>query len=148
MLQTISKHGIRYVLAVPTGQWRSEDFSAAAARRVLGFHRTIPGYQPTRLVHLPGLARRWGVGEILVKDESTRFGLEAFKVLGGSYAVARLMCRWLGIEPAGGSRYRRFDSARHPLQRQRWCICILCIGSPNQWFHHRQQSFYVVDGAC
>jgi len=100
MLQTISKHGIRYVLAVPTGQWRSEDFSAAAARRVLGFHRTIPGYQPTRLVHLPGLARRWGVGEILVKDESTRFGLEAFKVLGGSYAVARLMCRRLGIEPA------------------------------------------------
>jgi diaminopropionate ammonia-lyase len=47
---------------------------------------------------LGALARRWGVGEILVKDESTRFGLNAFKVLGGSYAIARLLCQQLKIE--------------------------------------------------
>ncbi len=34
---------------------------------------------------------------IYVKDESTRFGLRAFKVLGGSYAVAQLICRELAI---------------------------------------------------
>ena len=100
MLQNIAKYGIRYVLTVPAGQRRSADFNDATARGVLRFHRTIPGYQPTRLVRLPALARRWGLGEILVKDESTRFGLNAFKVLGGSYAVARLLCRRLGIGPA------------------------------------------------
>jgi diaminopropionate ammonia-lyase len=98
MLQNISKYGIQYVLTVPAGQRRSADFSEATARQVLRFHRTIPGYQPTRLVRLPALARRWGIGEILVKDESTRFGLNAFKVLGGSHAVARLLCTKLGIE--------------------------------------------------
>jgi diaminopropionate ammonia-lyase len=44
------------------------------------------------------LAQAWGVGEILVKDESTRFNLKAFKVLGGSYAIARLVCQKLGID--------------------------------------------------
>ena len=100
MLQEISRYGIRYVLTMPAGQRRSTDFTDATARQVRRFHRTIPGYQPTRLVRLPMLARRWGVGEILVKDESTRFGLNAFKVIGGSYAVARLLCNWLGIESA------------------------------------------------
>ena len=100
MLQNISNYGIRYVLTVPAGQRRSSDFTEATARQVLNFHRTIPGYQPTRLVRLPALARRWGVAEILVKDESTRFGLNAFKVLGGSHAVARLLYSRLGIELA------------------------------------------------
>ncbi len=61
MLQNISNYGIRYVLTVPAGQRRSSDFTEATARQVLNFHRTIPGYQPTRLVRLPALARRWGV---------------------------------------------------------------------------------------
>ncbi|WP_372679557.1 diaminopropionate ammonia-lyase [Desulfosarcina sp.] len=97
MLQEISTYGIRYVLTVPAGHRKSTDFNDASARQALRFHRTIPGYQPTRLVRLPNLARRWGVGEILVKDESTRFRLNAFKVLGGSHAVARLLCNRLGI---------------------------------------------------
>jgi len=98
MFQNISKYGIRYVLTEPAGQRRSADITEDTARQVLRFHRTIPGYQPTRLIRLRSLARRWGIGEILVKDESTRFGLNAFKVLGGSYAVARLLCSRLGIE--------------------------------------------------
>jgi diaminopropionate ammonia-lyase len=39
------------------------------------------------LVSLPTLASALGVGQILVKDESSRFGLPAFKVLGASYAM-------------------------------------------------------------
>lgn len=46
-----------------------------------------PGYRPTPLVSLPGLARRLGVGSVLYKDEDKRFGLHSFKALGGAYAV-------------------------------------------------------------
>lgn len=46
-----------------------------------------PAYAPTPLVRLPGLARKLGVGRVLVKDESKRMGLGSFKALGGVYAV-------------------------------------------------------------
>jgi diaminopropionate ammonia-lyase len=45
------------------------------------------GHGPTPLVSLPALARKFGVGEIRVKDESQRFGFGAFKALGGVFAV-------------------------------------------------------------
>ncbi len=57
----------------------------------LGFHRTLPGYRPTPLIELPGLARRLGLGAVYVKDEAHRFGLNAFKVLGASYALMRML---------------------------------------------------------
>jgi diaminopropionate ammonia-lyase len=60
--------------------------AAGAARRV---HRAIRGYAPTPLVDLPALATALGVGRVLAKDESPRFGLKAFKALGASYAIAR-----------------------------------------------------------
>ncbi len=58
---------------------------------VEAFHRTLPGFAETRLVALPDLARALGVGALWVKDESTRCGLNAFKVLGASYAIHRLL---------------------------------------------------------
>jgi diaminopropionate ammonia-lyase len=48
-----------------------------------------PGYAPTPLVMLPGLARRAGIAALGYKDESGRFGLGSFKALGGAYAVLR-----------------------------------------------------------
>jgi len=54
------------------------------------FHASLPGYQPTPLHVLPGLARGLGVGRIYLKDESPRFGLQAFKALGASWAMHRL----------------------------------------------------------
>ena len=68
-----------------------------AVERAMAFHRTIPGYQPTPLVSLPALARELGVDKLWVKDESKRFGLNAFKALGGSYAIARWMGERLGL---------------------------------------------------
>ena len=53
------------------------------------FHRSFPHYSVTPLVRLDGMARRLGLGALCVKDESWRFGLNAFKVLGGSFAIAR-----------------------------------------------------------
>ena len=65
------------------------------------FHHALDGYAPTPLVRLDGLARKLGVRAVFVKDESHRFGLDAFKGLGGSYAVVRAACRALGLDPAG-----------------------------------------------
>jgi diaminopropionate ammonia-lyase len=55
------------------------------------FHAELPGYRPTALTELPALAAELGVGRVLVKDESTRMGLGAFKVLGASWAIAQLL---------------------------------------------------------
>lgn len=52
-----------------------------------------PGYAPTPLVGLSGLASHTGVAALHYKDEAGRFGLGSFKALGGAYAVARLLCR-------------------------------------------------------
>lgn len=54
------------------------------------FHRSLPGYAPTPLVDMPALAAELGVGRVLVKDESDRLGLPAFKVLGASWACRQV----------------------------------------------------------
>jgi len=57
-------------------------------KEIADFHETI-GNKETPLVKLPGLAKRLGIGNLFLKDESHRFGLNAFKVLGASYAMYR-----------------------------------------------------------
>lgn len=65
-------------------------FSARCAAEVTAFHRTLPEYSATPLVSLDALSAFTGVSGIYVKDESYRFGLNAFKGLGGSYALHML----------------------------------------------------------
>lgn len=63
-------------------------------RRFLSAHAEIaswPGYAPTPLIALSGLAARLGLGPLFYKDESRRFGLKSFKALGGAYAVLCLL---------------------------------------------------------
>ncbi|WP_221937487.1 diaminopropionate ammonia-lyase [Shewanella psychropiezotolerans] len=67
-------------------------FTAAEAKKALAFHSGIEGYQSTPLQSLDCLAKEFGLGKILVKDEAHRFDLNAFKMLGGAYAIARLLC--------------------------------------------------------
>lgn len=62
---------------------------SSPGRGPLGFHRRLPGYEPTRLVDAPSLAGKLGVGRVWVKDESSRVGLPAFKILGASWAIYR-----------------------------------------------------------
>lgn len=57
-------------------------------QKAKAFHESFPQYACTPLVKLDEMARYLGVKEIYVKDESYRFGLNAFKVLGGSFAIA------------------------------------------------------------
>lgn len=67
-------------------------FSQSQAKLARQFHQKIAGYHPTPLCALDDLANLFGVKKILVKDESKRFGLNAFKMLGGAYAIAQLLC--------------------------------------------------------
>jgi diaminopropionate ammonia-lyase len=60
------------------------------------FHKTVPGYAPTPLYSLKALSNHLGVHEIFVKDESPRFGLNSFKGLGGSYAIANYLSKRCG----------------------------------------------------
>jgi diaminopropionate ammonia-lyase len=62
------------------------------------FHASFPEYSPTPLCSLEKLAKHLGVAGIYVKDESFRFGLNAFKVLGGSFAMANYLAEQLGQE--------------------------------------------------
>ncbi|MDR8019076.1 diaminopropionate ammonia-lyase [Nesterenkonia aerolata] len=72
--------------------WRTDPLADSP----IDFHRSMPGYAPTPLTSLPALAEELGVGAVLIKDESSRLGLPAFKILGASYAVAWALSRRLG----------------------------------------------------
>lgn len=65
-------------------------------KKARGFHQTIPGYERTPLAHLTSMADYLGLKDVFVKDESYRFGLNAFKVLGGSFAMARYIAKETG----------------------------------------------------
>jgi diaminopropionate ammonia-lyase len=67
-----------------------EPFEARDYDDLAAFYARNPGLEPTPLRSLPALANALGVGELRVKDESSRFGLNAFKSLGVRYAVDRL----------------------------------------------------------
>lgn len=61
-------------------------------------HCSVTAYQETPLISLEVLAKKLGVKGIYVKDESYRFGLNAFKGLGGIYALACVICEKLGLD--------------------------------------------------
>jgi diaminopropionate ammonia-lyase family len=61
------------------------------------FHQSFPNYAPTPLVELPELAKELGLRSVLVKDESNRFGLPSFKVLGASWGCFRAVAARLGL---------------------------------------------------
>lgn len=64
--------------------------------KVRNFHKSFPQYKPTPLAALDKLAADTGVAGIYIKDESYRFGLNAFKVLGGSFAMAQFIAQQTG----------------------------------------------------
>ena len=73
-------------------------FGRETAQAVRAFHRSFPEYSPTPLIRLKELANRLGVAELYVKDESKRFGLNAFKVLGGSWCIGRYIAKKLNVQ--------------------------------------------------
>jgi diaminopropionate ammonia-lyase len=92
------------VMKTITSAWfarpAAHDWVAPASQRgqARSFHAGLPGYAPTPLVDLPALAAELGVAQVLVKDESARLGLPAFKVLGASWACAQVVAGRTGAE--------------------------------------------------
>lgn len=80
-------------MAAPAPVW------SPYTRQALDFHRRLPGYAPTPLFNVPGLAARFGLGRLLVKSETHRLGLPAFKMLGASWASYRALVQHIGHEP-------------------------------------------------
>jgi diaminopropionate ammonia-lyase len=92
--------------AAGRGSWSAaqdailSDAAFAEARATIS---AWPGYAPTPLVALPGVARAAGIAALHYKDEASRFGLGSFKALGGAYAVWKVLVRSAaakGITPA------------------------------------------------
>ena len=77
--------------------WRSE---YAVSISVLNYHETLPDYGKTPLLELPArFSELLGVGTILLKDESHRFGLPSYKILGASWGCVCTVAQCLGILP-------------------------------------------------
>ncbi|MCD6266339.1 MAG: diaminopropionate ammonia-lyase [Deltaproteobacteria bacterium] len=73
----------------------TDSFSPSTAHSARKFHQTFPDYTPTPLVKLTHLADMLRVSNIWIKDESHRFGLNAFKVLGATHGLAYLLAQRL-----------------------------------------------------
>jgi diaminopropionate ammonia-lyase len=88
------------------------------------FHESFPQYKKTPLVSLDKLAEHLGVSKIWVKDESQRFDLNAFKVLGGCYAVGKYLSQRLCMDLSGLSykqlRSEELKAEESPGQQNNW----------------------------
>lgn len=83
--------------------------------QVLEFHRRLPGYEPTPLVHVPGLAAKLGVGHLWIKNESSRLGLPAFKILGASWATYRVLAQRMAGDVGPWATLRELAEQVRPL---------------------------------
>ncbi|WP_411740087.1 diaminopropionate ammonia-lyase [Peribacillus sp. S4] len=97
------KTEIKYIVNENTRKTDIEKASAGFINRevvekVRNFHKSFPEYEVTPLQRLDELSKQLGVSNIWVKDESYRFGLNAFKVLGGSYAVGKYLAEKLNVD--------------------------------------------------
>lgn len=108
-----SIYDLKVIINAPRAGEKPALFSLAEAEKVLRFHQTIDIYAPTPLVTLDSLAGKLGVRGIYVKDEARRFGLNAFKALGGTYALAKVICKKLGLS----DQYLDFDYLSSPEVR-------------------------------
>ncbi|EED17177.1 diaminopropionate ammonia-lyase, putative [Talaromyces stipitatus ATCC 10500] len=84
--------------------------------RVKEFHGRLPNYAPTRLIDLPGLARELNVKNVLVKDESSRFGLPSFKILGASWGTFTAIRSVLNLPEDSSLEYVSKEAAKCNLK--------------------------------
>ena len=91
----------------------------APSKDAIAFHAGLAGYAATPLRVLTRRGRRarhWAA--LAVKDESARFGLPAFKVLGASWAVERALREHPGVDTLV-DRERRQPRAGRGARRRR-----------------------------
>jgi diaminopropionate ammonia-lyase len=99
------------LLRVPTELPDVHDSGLAFA-----FHRRLPGYRETPLIDEPLLAKLLGVAKLYVKNETSRFGLPAFKILGASWAAYVALSSRLGAISDGRITEERLRDWASPLR--------------------------------
>lgn len=101
----------------------------SAASQVLAFHQNLPHYEQTPLHSLPQVAKELQLGHVFVKDESNRFGLPSFKILGASWAVYRGLADRLRLDPAAfmeDNRGRQFWARLGSMARAEGLSLVSC----------------------
>jgi len=88
-----------------------------------------PGYRPTPLRRLTGLAAAVGIGDILYKDEAERFGIGSFKALGGAYAVFRVLQAEILRQPGCSVSSLELLSGRHVALTSRITVTAATDGN-------------------
>jgi diaminopropionate ammonia-lyase len=102
---------MRVLLRLPT-----DPPDSGSSDHPIDFHRRLPGYRESPLVDAPRLAQNLGVARLLVKDETSRFGLPSFKVLGASWATYAALRERLGPIPDGPLSYEILQAWAAPLR--------------------------------
>lgn len=97
------------------------------------FHQSLPNYGVTPLTPLPEVARELGVRQVYVKDESSRFGLPAFKVLGASWGCYRAVTKELGLPPDV-----KLEETREKIQQSTFSLKLIAATEGN---HGRAVAF-------
>ncbi|CRG88407.1 hypothetical protein PISL3812_05437 [Talaromyces islandicus] len=88
----------------PTTTPPPQDSSSADSTYIRRFHAALPNTttittnKPTPLTPLPQLAQHLGLKAVFLKDESQRFGLPSFKILGASWGCFRAVCVALDVD--------------------------------------------------
>ena len=93
------------------------------------FHRSLHGYQPTKVYSLNALANKLGIKSIYVKDESSRFGVKAFKPLGASYTIYRFLKERWGKEFNTEFSVTDFKDTRKMKQLGTFTFCAATDGN-------------------
>jgi diaminopropionate ammonia-lyase len=94
----------------------SERFDSVSTDQPIDFHRRLPGYRESPLIEVPSLAKTLGVAKVLVKDETSRFGLPSFKILGASWATFAALRERLAELPDGPLSLGGLQAWAHPLR--------------------------------
>ncbi|MBR1645500.1 MAG: pyridoxal-phosphate dependent enzyme [Selenomonadaceae bacterium] len=80
------------------GKIDTSNYSFANTEQIRRLHKSLNVYNETPLIELKNFAREKNLAAVFVKDESSRFGLKAFKALGGVWAIYKVISRELGLE--------------------------------------------------
>lgn len=96
-------------------------------RDVSNFHETLGGYEPTPLTELPN-SHEFGVKKVFIKEESSRFGLPSFKILGASWAIHKVLVSEFSL-PSNTT----FSTIQQHIRTENLknTICLVCATDGN-----------------
>lgn len=103
---------------------RARSWRTKRSESALPFHRSLEGYGPTPLVDLPMLADELSVGRVLLKDESNRLGLPAFKILGASWAICKALCERYELDAQSMTVPQLKDFLHRTMPTDSWPVLV------------------------